>query len=419
MKMKNNMIKRALIILFILVCFSLQRACATAQDSITSTSITYREYLHNVGQFNLNLLAEKYNVKIAEAEISAAKVMPDPQVNFESTYETYTVELEYSLELGNKRGARVRLAKSQAEHTELVLNHFFQELRAEATDVFLDAILQRELLKVKQSSYNYMLQLSHSDSLRFQMGEINENDARQSKLEAATLLNEVFNQEAEHKASLMVLNQYMGKASEIFSVSDAEWGDMNRDYVLGNLISIASENRLDLMAAQKNLEVVTNQFKLIRAERRMDLGLKVGYERDWHGIFPTRRSLKAGVTIPLKFSKFNKGSLRVANYAKEQSECEAKNLYLQVQTEVSQAFYRYEAIKKQVKQYQTGLLDDSKRILDGMVYKYKRGETSILDVLIAQRTYNEVQEQYLGAMKDYVSALVNLEKACGMWDIDF
>lgn len=419
MKMKSNRLRRFLLLFIVLMSFLPQLICRNVQDTLVSASLSFREYLHLVGQYNLGLLAEKYNVKMAEAEISAAKVMPDPEINFESTYDTYTLELEYSLELGNKRGARVRLAKSRAEHSELVLIHYFQELRAEATDVFLNAVLQRELLKVKQSSYNYMLQLSQSDSLRFQLGEINENDARQSKLEAATLLNELFLQEAEQKSALIVLNQYMGKSGEIVNISNSEWKNIDRDYILPNLITIASENRADLMAAQKNHEVATRQFKLIRAERRMDLGLKVGYERDWHGVFPSRKTLKAGVTIPLQFSKFNKGSLRVANYAIEQSEYEANNLYLQVQTEVSQAFYKYEAIKKQVKQYQSGLLDDSKKVLEGMVYKYRRGETSILDVLIAQRTYNEVQEQYLGTIKDYVSALVNLEKLCGMWDIDF
>ena len=54
-----------------------------------------------------------------------------------------------------------------------------------------------------------------------------------------------------------------------------------------------------------------------------------------------------------------------------------------------------------------------------MIYRYKRGETSILDVLIAQRTYNEVQEQYFMVMKAYASALVNLEYTCGIWDIQF
>lgn len=65
------------------------------------------------------------------------------------------------------------------------------------------------------------------------------------------------------------------------------------------------------------------------------------------------------------------------------------------------------------------MLEDSKKVLDGMVYKYKRGETSILDVLMAQRTYNETQEQYLETMKKFASALVNLEKTCGIWNISF
>ena len=51
--------------------------------------------------------------------------------------------------------------------------------------------------------------------------------------------------------------------------------------------------------------------------------------------------------------------------------------------------------------------------------KYKRGETSILDVLVAQRTYNEVQQEYLETMKGYAASLVALERACGIWDICF
>ena len=65
------------------------------------------------------------------------------------------------------------------------------------------------------------------------------------------------------------------------------------------------------------------------------------------------------------------------------------------------------------------MLEDSQKVLDGMVYKYKRGETSILDVLVAQRTYNEVQQEYLETMKGYAASLVALESACGIWDICF
>ena len=92
--------------------------------------------------------------------------------------------------MGNKRGARIKLARTQAELEKLFLQQGFQDLRAEAADLFLEAILQRELLEVQKSSYEYMYQLSQSDSLRYVSGEITENDVRQSKLETVTLISE-------------------------------------------------------------------------------------------------------------------------------------------------------------------------------------------------------------------------------------
>ncbi|MEA4808717.1 Cobalt-zinc-cadmium resistance protein CzcC [bioreactor metagenome] len=414
----TRIIFAAFLLFFPATCY---RTYANSADSLFQHSISFRDYLNIVGKENLNLLIEKYHIKIADANIVAAKVMPDPEIAFEGADESYEVALSYNLELGNKRGARIRVARSEAELTNLLVEHFFQELRAESTDAYLNAILQRELLATKKSSYEYMLQLSISDSLRFRLGEVNENDARQSKLEAATLLNEVFRQEAEYKSSLAVLNLYMCKSSDILILStpSGQWNDFEREYELMALISIALDNRIDLIAAQKSNELAVNQLKLVKAERRMDLGLSIGYERDWKGVFPNHDMMKAGISIPLKFSNINKGSTRAAQYAIEQSRYEEQKTRLQIQTEVSQAYYLYDAAKKQVKQYKLGLFEDSKKVLDGIVYKYKRGETTILDVLIAQRTYNEVQEQYLRIMKEYASSLVNLQKVCGIWDIEF
>lgn len=409
-----KMTKAIILLVAFLVAGNAMRAQNTSTDSIR-----LEQFLYKVGKNNLGLLIEKYNVKIADAGVIAAKVMPDPELTFEASEHVYNLELGYTLELGNKRGARVRLAKSEAELSGLALEHYFQELRAEAADAFLHAIYQRELLEVKRSSYEYMLRLSRSDSLRFLMGEITENDARQSKLESVTLLNEVYAQEAEYKSALVVLNQYMGMTADTLNVPVGNWNDLNRHLVLSELIAAASDNRIDLMAARKNDEVTANQLRLARAERRIDLGLTAGYERDWQGFLPTRDMVTVGVAIPLKFSNFNKGAIKAAKYAAERSRYETDNVLLQIRTEVSQAFYQYEAVKKQMSQYKSGLLEESQKVLEGMVYKYKRGETSILDVLIAQRGYNEVQEQYIETRKNYASSLIQVEKVCGIWDIDF
>jgi len=413
--MKTNRIKRIQILLLLLLMVT---GYGMAQTPSYPQTLTFREYISEVARNNLDYLAEKYNIQIADAEVKAQKVLPDPELTFEGGEDYFTLELGYTLELG-KRNARVRLAKSEAQFERLGLELYFQELRADAAEAFLDAIIQREMLEVKRSSYEYMLQLSHSDSIRFILGEITENDARQSKLEAATLLNEVYQQEADYKASLALLNLFMGLSTPIPEVLVGDWNKFEREYYLADLLATGVNKRLDLAAANKNVEIAYNQLKLIKAERRTDIDLMVGYERDWDGFLPKGNMVKAGITIPLKFSNTNKGEVRAGRFLKEKAEMEQRSMELQIQTEISQAYFYYEGAKKQVRQFESGLIEDSQKVLEGTVYAYQRGETNILEVLIAQRSYNEIREEYLETIKEYVSTLINLEKSCGIWDIEF
>lgn len=381
--------------------------------------ISFTEYLNRVGKSNLGYLAERLNVSIADAETVAQKVLPDPELEFEAGSDNFSLGLSYSLELGNKRGNRIRLARSRAELEKLLLEQGFQDLRADAADFFFEAILQRELLGVQNRSYQYMLQLSQSDSLRYAAGEITENDARQSKLEAMTLLNAVYTQEAAYQSALVMLNRRMGATADTLNIPLGNWEELSRDFALAELIKVGLDNRIDLLVAQKGTEVSAREYKLTRAERRPDIALSASYERDWHGFFPPARSAIGGVSVPLKFSNVNKGAIKAAKLRITQSEVRERDMELQIQAEIHQAWYNYEAEKKKVFQYRAGVLEDSRKVLDGMVYKYKRGETNILDVLVAQRTYNEVQQGYLETMKGYAASLVELERACGIWDLCF
>lgn len=87
------------------------------------------------------------NVSIADAEMIAQKVLPDPEVGFEAGHETFSLGLSYSLELGNKRGARIKLARSQMELEKLILEQSFQNLRAEAASLFWRQFFKESCLK--------------------------------------------------------------------------------------------------------------------------------------------------------------------------------------------------------------------------------------------------------------------------------
>lgn len=79
----------------------------------------------------------------------------------------------------------------------------------------------------------------------------------------------------------------------------------------------------------------------------------------------------------------------------------------------------YQGLSRQVQQFDANLLQEAQHILEAKTYSYQRGNTSLLEVLDAQRAYNELQENYLQTMLNYAEALVELERAVGIWDIDF
>jgi cobalt-zinc-cadmium efflux system outer membrane protein len=161
-----------------------------------------------------------------------------------------------------------------------------------------------------------------------------------------------------------------------------------------------------------------NNLRLAKANRAIDLGLSIGgsyssVARNEIAPAPAFRGITAGISIPLKFSNTNRGELRAAQFAVKQSELEYEAIELQIAAEVTQAYNKYAVSCRQAEQFTLNLLDDAEAILTKKMYSYERGETSILEVLNARRTYNDVQTAYSEMLYDCAVALVELNRACG------
>jgi cobalt-zinc-cadmium efflux system outer membrane protein len=402
--------------------------------SYSKKPIAFAPFLGLVGQQNLLYAAEKFNVSIAEAGIEIAKVFPDPQLyygyfdNGQNRMKMgygFSVNASTTIELGGKRKARINLATNTKLLSQSLLENYFRNLRADATLSYLLAIKLKNILQVKWNSYNNIKRLAQSDSIRFKLGSIMEIDARQSKLEAGTLLNTLYQSDADLKVALANLGLLLGKKTvDSLYYPIGKISGMDRQFNLIELVTTAQNNRADLLAAMRNREVAASALKLVKANRTIDLGIVAGSNNssvvtNFVAPTPSFTSIYGGISIPLKFSNNYKGDLKAATYAVEQSELQYKQIELQVQTEVTQAYFNYTAASRQVAQFESGLLAESKKVLDGKVYSYQRGKTSLLEVLNAQRTYNDIQLTYSEVLFNYAAALVELERAAGIWDITF
>nr|CAH1144441.1 Cobalt-zinc-cadmium resistance protein CzcC [Elizabethkingia anophelis] len=394
--------------------------------------LSFDEYLSMVGKKNLTYAAQKYNVSMAEASIQTANMFPDPQLDMEGSNNgvsknmgyTYGGSLGWTLELGGKRRARVDLAKNQSELSKILLLDFFRNLRADASLGYVEALKSKALLDVQQDSYKNMLQLSKSDSIRYRLGTISLVTSKQSKLEAASLLNSVYQAESAEQQAITALYVFLSDNKLTGRDVDGDFNAFNRDFGIEDLLTQALNERADLLAAKQNTQVAKSQINLERANRKIDLGLTAGVSHNTTATneiapSPAVNAIKLGVSIPLKFSNNRNAGLKIAEMAHSQSQLEYQQVEQSIRAEVMQAYQQYMATQKQVKQFHNGMLTEAKNILDGIIYSYKRGESSILEVLNAQRTYNDVRKDYYQALADNATALIELERKTGIWDISF
>lgn len=431
--MKNKWIS------LLVTCFLLLWVCPNAvaqvqKAQLPSQKITYHDFLNRIGTQNLGYIAEKYNLDIADAEVEAAKIFPDPELSFgwvdngERRMEMgygFEAELSWDLELGGKRKARKNLANSQRVLATLELQNYFQELRAEATIAFLESLQHRMLVDVKQDSYESMKQISKSDSIRFTLGQISKVESVQSRLETKSMKNEVADAENDWENSLLELKKmFASRQADSLYIPEGNFEKFDRLFDLTELVQTARNQRTDYLVAKQNQTVSSNEVRLAQAERVVDLGLSLGVENNSfvrNAVAPTpgHTAVKAGISVPLKFSNKKDAALKTALYEQKQAELEYRDVELELEKEIAQALRTYLTKQKQIQLFEQSMLAEAKEVLDGITYSYQRGASSLLEVLNAQRTYNETREAYVEARFDYAVALVELEKAVGIWDIEF
>jgi len=331
--------------------------------------------------------------------------------------------INYQINTGNKRKAGINLARSQYEFSELFLESYFQNLRADAALCYFAGVKSREKYLLMVNMQKQVQELAYADSIRNAAGELSNLDALQSSLEARSVKAEVFKFYADMKNTLLNLMVLQGmKLTDSLIIPSDKMTFAIRDFNLPELLKSAIENRADLLAAIKNREISENNLKLLRAQRSFEFNLNAGYSyntivRNEIAPAPAYNGLTAGISVPLKFSDLNKGPVNAAELNVRKNMAIIDEYELQVRAAVIRSFNNYNALGQKAGHLNSGLIEDAEKILNGRILSYQRGETDLIGVINAQRTYIGLQLDYIDALYDFTSSLIELERAAGIWDI--
>jgi cobalt-zinc-cadmium efflux system outer membrane protein len=401
------------------------------KDPAVPRRITLGQFLNKVAAANLDYAAQRYSISITQAQIAAAKVSPNPTANFAWTGDiseqnqasTYSGGLSETIEMGGKRGSRVAVAQKNHLAAAATVDDFFRILRGTAAGAFIDAVADRMIVEQKESTYESLDKLAATNQKRFEAGDIDEVDANQARVDALQARDDLASSESDASTAAMALVQLMGTPGAKVPTPAGSLRFRARNFNLETVLSGALQRRPDVIAARHSLESAQASVRLARANRYPDLTLGFSLTHataTTNPINPSPPFTTANVSVSVPLPLFNsfRGEYEAAVQTVLQSQTSLGSIILKAEVDVRQSYKRYELATARLAQYQGGALELADKVLQAKLISYQKGAATLLDVLTAQKADNDVHLAYISALTERGKALVALEQAAAVWDLE-
>jgi len=398
-----------------------------------TSCVAFRKFMGQVEEANLALAAQRYNVPIAEAQLTAASVYPDP--SFQAGYggdvsgnrqvTTYSGSLSQTVVLGGKIGAREETAAAALQAAKASLADFLRTLRGQAADAFIDGLagvlrLNREVKSLERSR-----QLVELNTERLKKGEVSEDGLMRARIAELETHSDLFDSQSALHQSLGGLAVFIGVSRNdglIAPVGNLE--GPARTFSLQELVAKATSSRGDVLAAQHALQGARAAYRLAEADRVPDLTVSGAYAhltRVTNPIDPSPAwdGLAMTLSLPIPLSNLNKGALQAAYYGQLQAGESLQAAKLQAETDVRTAYEQYSLSVEKAELFASELLSDSDSLYKSRLFKLEKGQVTLVDVLDAHQALDQLYFDYYNALSSRAKALVALEQAAGIWDINF
>jgi len=408
-------------------------AAAGVRAEPVEAELGFDEYLALVGKSNLSLAAQRYNVPIAQAQVTVAKLFPDPQLSggissFDIARSGAPTALDVNIsavvERGGKRGNRIRVADRGVVGAKDDLSDFIRTLRGQAADAFVDALSARLVLSRKQKTFDSLTTLVQKNEDSRRAGNIGDLPVIQAKVEADKFKGDLLLAAGDVRKADIALAQFIGTAVPIAPKGDLKLAP--RTFDEAKLVADAKARRPDVLSARAALAAAEAKIDLAHSNLAVDPTITLGYMHSFHSygeynvIAPTPAvdTVTASVSIPLPIARRRfKGELEGALATRGQAEQQLKVAELEVEVEIRQALVTYRTTIDRLNLYTSGILTNAEKVLQDTTYNFTRGNGTQLEVLDAQRTVDEVYLDYYQALADHAHALIAVEQAAGIWDI--
>ena len=398
-----------------------------AAQSPPPDKVTVAQAVQEAIDRNLGLLAERYNLSVAEAKIVTAKLRPNPvfsagldYIDFLGKFTSanaggpteWNARTDFVLERGGKRDARIAVAESSREVAKLNLLNTTRGLVLDVQNAFIDVLQAKDNVALARENLAAFQGIVSVNQTRVAAGDLARVELVRTQVAALQFQSAVRQAESKLRVATNKLQLLIGRVvpSPTFDVV----GDLQRQappLELPALTSQALQMRPDVLALRSDQARSQAELRSQLAQGKVDYTVGTEYHREFHNGNASALGVFFSAPIPL-FNK-NQGEIERARQEMAQAEARVKALQASVESDVRNAWLQYTTSRDLLESIERGLLTQAKDVRDTMEYSYRRGEASLVEFLDAQRAFNDARQSANDARADFARSLYTIDAISG------
>ncbi|HUQ92100.1 MAG TPA: TolC family protein [Bryobacteraceae bacterium] len=378
---------------------------------------------------NLGLLAERYNISIADARIITARLRPNLVLSIGGDHldllgtgynavnaagpSEYSVRTDFVFERGRKRENRVAVAVTSKSVVELQLVNTLRGVVLEVQNAFVEVLLAKSNLVLATENLEAFRSIVRLNETRVKAGDLAEIELLRVQLAELQFENAVRQAELRAASARTRLRLLLGRTGQAGTFDVV--GELRRDEVLLSLDTLREQARLrrpDVKALANDQARSLAELRLQIAQGAVDYTVGTEYRRQ-QGLAGRGNSL--GVFFQTTIPVFNRNQGEIERTRQEQRQIEARMraLTAAVENEVDLAYMQFLTSQATLQKVETTMLPRAREVRQISQYSYTRGEATLIEFLDGQRAYNETVQIYNDARAEYARSLYQMDAATG------
>ena len=402
-------------------------------------AVTLLDALNQTYQNNIQLNAERENIKASEEDVNIAKADYKPSLtlsgskSIENTNKltnqsggdatindvdpfSTSIKLEQKLlDYGRDLALEKNITALDLAKAKLVKKE--QEILHDAIYAFTNLIFARETLNINAKNLNLLIRQVENDKIRRDRGQITNTDLAQSESSLAGAQAQFAKSKSDLLISKLNYENVIGKLSDPNQLKKNSNAIVSIPSTLNEAINISKQNNPDILIAKLDLEKSEKDLAISESDLKptASISLQRTYTDDLSATVNQKEQdvLKATLSWP-----FYSGGKKKSTINKNSNLTTRKRLLLDDavrtnETNVASAWSSLESSESFLNSVKVQV-SAAKIANEGIAAEYERGSRTTLDVIQSNALLLSAQISLASSEKNYLMAQYNLLKAVGL-----